>query len=230
MTVKPSYDAALPSLEALFTHVPKPPIEQLLEAVRNKDTLRLLRLMKEGAPVNGCVIPPLLVIAAEVDRPKELKELIAAGADVNAANLNGETPLMAAVIRGRADIVELLLKEGAYIEGSDYAARTPLMRAAFNGSVKIVELLLQHGASTLLKDNYGQTALDWRKTGARASRSAVRDEMKREECDCYKSECKRRHKSDYELECDLDWINYAYRETKELIARAMEREIGATVN
>lgn len=230
MTVKPSYDAALPSLEFLFKSVPKPPIQQLFDAVASKDTLRLLRLTKEGVPLNGYVIPPLLVMAAQEDRPKEIKELIEKGADVNAANLRGLTPLMAAVDRGRLDIADLLLKEGADVEAKDFTGTTALMRAAFNGEFEIVQLLLEKGASSLVKDLCGKTALDCLKIGARAFRSEIQDEMKREECDCYKPECKRRHEGDYELECQLEWLSYSYTETKEILRRAMKLESRATAH
>jgi ankyrin repeat protein len=55
--------------------------------------------------------------------------LLAAGADVNAANRQGWTALFAAATVGAADVVEALLQAGAAVDAAAQDGNTPLMNA-----------------------------------------------------------------------------------------------------
>lgn len=64
------------------------------------------------SPVDGRVEAD--IVALMYTRTAEVaKFLIAAGADVNAADANGTTPLMRAAFKGKLEIVEVLLQAGA---------------------------------------------------------------------------------------------------------------------
>ena len=54
-----------------------------------------------------------LIKAATNGQAEKIKNLTNAGADINAANENGITPLSAAKVSGRAGIVDMLIKNGA---------------------------------------------------------------------------------------------------------------------
>ncbi len=71
--------------------------------------------------------------------------LVAKGADVDKANLSGNTPLHEAVVGGKKGIVTLLLEKGAKINQKDRQSRTPLDVAEDEDMKK---LLLKHGAKT----------------------------------------------------------------------------------
>jgi Ankyrin repeats (3 copies) len=85
--------------------------------------------------------------AASAGDLAKVKELLAAGVDVNAANSYGGTALAFAADKGQTAIVELLLERGANanIEDSFYHA-TPLAWAVNRGHAEIVRLLLAKGA------------------------------------------------------------------------------------
>ena len=85
--------------------------------------------------------------------------LIAEGANVDAKDIRGTTPLMHAVRRDDVKIVEILLAHHAIVNTKDNRGLTPLMHAVCHGEVKIVEVLLAHYADVNAKDNRGLTPL-----------------------------------------------------------------------
>ena len=95
---------------------------------------------------------------------KEIAQiLIAKGADVNATNKAGITPLMCTMM-GQGDckeVAEILIANGANINAKDSAGRTPLHIAILNGQPDMVMLLLAKGADVNVKMNDGKTPLDF---------------------------------------------------------------------
>ena len=87
--------------------------------------------------------------------------LIRAGADVNAANDLGVTPLWAASQNGSAAMVRRLLEAGANPNAALLKGETPVMVAARSGYAGIVEQLLAKGANPNARATRGQTALMW---------------------------------------------------------------------
>ena len=73
------------------------------------------------------------------------------------ANLNED--LLIVVINGNKDEAEALLKHGAAVDVKNKKEKTALMIAAGKGNEEIVELLLEYGAAVDMKDKYGNTVL-----------------------------------------------------------------------
>ena len=78
------------------------------------------------------------------------KQLLAAGADVNANFDNGISPLHYAAVSGRKEVAELLIAEGADVNAKDHKGRTPLDLAIGTGwgqrHPETADLLHKHGA------------------------------------------------------------------------------------
>lgn len=98
-----------------------------------------------------------LIAAAQRGNTEHVRQLLAQGANPNAANTDGNTltALIVASRGGHAGAVELLLKAGAKVDatasivvGANGATEgiTPLMAGAASGDVRTVELLLAHHA------------------------------------------------------------------------------------
>ena len=93
----------------------------------------------------------LLNSAAGVGNRQMVDVLLAAGAEVNARDRHGSTPLHEAVYENRRrngpEIADLLLKKGAKVNAGDDQGWTPLLWAVRTGSSpRVVEVLLRHGA------------------------------------------------------------------------------------
>ena len=73
--------------------------------------------------------------------------LLEQGIHVNAQDKEGNTPLITAVVQGRADIVRLLLSKGADVHIKSFTGETALMRAQAKDRADIVALLKQAGAT-----------------------------------------------------------------------------------
>lgn len=104
----------------LLAHYPHAETEQpaLLHAAwcaaQNGQESTLRRLLEAGVPANAAYADaPLLVTAVNSGKLKVAAALLAAGADVNAADADGNTPLIHAVVNGNFAMVKLLLEQGA---------------------------------------------------------------------------------------------------------------------
>lgn len=91
-----------------------------------------------------------------------LDELIANGADVNAKDGYGMTPLMHAVsTEFDSDTVRYLLEKGADVNEQDLKGNTALMHAIYSDrSLSFEDILASEKADTGIKNNKGETVYD----------------------------------------------------------------------
>ena len=95
-----------------------------------------------------------LVDAVRRGDVQEVARLLAAGADPNVKDPDGDAPLHVAAEQCRADLAELLLKHSADPNARDAYGRTPLHRAA---CLDVADLLIRHGADVNARDGKGYT-------------------------------------------------------------------------
>lgn len=131
--------------------------------------MRKLRILL-GLSLAGCLLVPALLAAQAAPAPAapaapgadlgdeirraasagdaaKVRQLLAAGADVNAANAYGGTALAFACDKGRTEVVKVLLENGANLETQDrFYKSKPLAWAVIKGHTEIARLLLEHGA------------------------------------------------------------------------------------
>ncbi len=133
--------------------------DHIYNAIRQND-LVFLRTLSSPAAVNikDSRGGTPLHYAAESGSIEAMRLLIAAGADVNAANAFGATPLMFAA--GQPEKAALLLSRGANVNARSKTGRTPLLLAAIHsGNAAIVKMLLDRGAQTGVRDDSKMTPL-----------------------------------------------------------------------
>ena len=90
-----------------------------------------------------------------------VKVLLEKGADLEAKDDTGQTPLSMASEKGHKDVVQLLLATGQVdVDSKDKNGQTPLSMAAESGYESVVQLLLESGQVDVdSKDKNGQTPL-----------------------------------------------------------------------
>jgi superfamily II DNA or RNA helicase len=97
---------------------------------------------------------------------KRVEELLDEGANPNARDERGRTPLHYAVLSGAEKIVELLVSRKAEVNARDAEGKTPLHYAVQRGDLRTVERLIKARADVNAQDNLGVTPLDLaRKSG-----------------------------------------------------------------
>ncbi|MCH2245520.1 MAG: ankyrin repeat domain-containing protein [Crocosphaera sp.] len=105
----------------------------------------------------GILLYTLIAVLAENKEMLEL--LINHGADVNAKDKSGITPLHHGVSIANKEIVQLLINHGADVNAKDDYVRTPLNFGVSIANKEIVQLLINHGADVNAKDKSGITPL-----------------------------------------------------------------------
>ena len=84
--------------------------------------------------------------AAFTGKLPEVQSLVEQGADINAANEHGVTPLCCAALFGYQEIIGLLVEQGANVNTADENGYTPLHLAAWCGYLSVVQCLVANGA------------------------------------------------------------------------------------
>jgi ankyrin repeat protein len=119
------------------------------------------RRAEQGPRRTDDSVTPLLTAIYQGD-VRAVDRLIAAGANVRAANREGMTPLAMACLDGDLPIIDRLLKAGADPKERGPNGETLLMFAARNGRVDVITRLLAAGADVNAREGLrGTTALMW---------------------------------------------------------------------
>jgi hypothetical protein len=87
--------------------------------------------------------------------------LINKGADVNAIDRHGNTPLLYAAYNGLADVCITLIHKSANVNAKSQSGWTPLVYAAYNGLADVCITLIDEDADVNAIDQSGRTSLTW---------------------------------------------------------------------
>lgn len=96
--------------------------------------------------------------AADEGQVESMRQLMAKGANVNAADMEGETPLIRAALMGHLDALMFLLKSGANINATSTSG-TALHAAVVNNNGECIKELIKADADPHIPNKEGKTAL-----------------------------------------------------------------------
>jgi hypothetical protein len=113
-----------------------------------------------------------LVDAAFICDFVRVRELLGQGADVDARDVDGRTPLFSAVFGNSVGLIGLLLESGADVNARDDHGWTVLHYAAQEFLPAIARLLVGRGADVNAQDDEGNSVL-WRAIWASAGRNEI---------------------------------------------------------
>lgn len=95
-------------------------------------------------------------VCRDKDATAILRLLIDQGADVNAKDNNGTTPLHIAAGQPRVEMAKMLIDHGADVRARTSSGSEPMHHVSSN---EVLELLLSRGADINAKNNNGETPL-----------------------------------------------------------------------
>ena len=119
----------------------------------------LIMLAGTNQPVLGGDLETKLFEAADSGAETQVIDLVKRGAEINARNQKGTTPLMMAAANGHLEIVKALASLGGQVNARNNNGATALMVAAFGGHLEVVKLLLSLGSELNARTGGGVTAL-----------------------------------------------------------------------
>ncbi|MHC4155680.1 MAG: ankyrin repeat domain-containing protein [Planctomycetota bacterium] len=97
--------------------------------------------------------------AAKKGDVEEVKRLLDQGADLEARDKAGSTPLHLGSYTGRYEVVKLLIAAGADLNAKDDWGSTPLHDAIYSRRRDVAELLIAKGADVKIRNKSGETPL-----------------------------------------------------------------------
>jgi len=114
-----------------------------------------------GHPVDaGMREDSLLLTGARSQQLSIVRASLKQGADVNARDELGRTPLMWSAFHGSVTILEILIARGADVNAQDKMGRTALVWAAITGRENTVVVLVGAGADMSTRDSSGLNAAE----------------------------------------------------------------------
>jgi ankyrin repeat protein len=135
----------------------------LLDAVYKSDPAIIETLAEAGAnaKIRFDDRSTLLHTPSQKGHTEVVTALLRFGADVNARDCFGRSPLEFAVDARSIETAQALLEHGADANVRNDEGLTPLMIASVNQQHEMVDLLVRCGADPNRKDKEGRTALIW---------------------------------------------------------------------
>lgn len=117
--------------------------QEIIEAVRKNDTIKISNAIKQGLDVNTTDSEgrSLLLIATNLHLTNMAKLLVANGANINQQAQNHDSPFLYAGATGQTELLKVFLASGARFDVFNRYHGTALIPACERGHIETVKLL-----------------------------------------------------------------------------------------
>lgn len=138
-----------------------PPETVFLKAIADKKEEAALDMLRKEPKlaIAGTDSMTALHIATNRGLQRVTAELLDAGADINARDKDGDTPLMAALAGGCDQVSHFLMKRGCDVRVRNNDGQTASHKAAMSGFGMVLQKLISCGADLNAQDDAGDTPL-----------------------------------------------------------------------
>ena len=146
---------------AIIDELPPDMMRDVVGRLDPEDKSALLGVSRGVREDTIAALPPQTILSRAVDTGNvELLEIaIREGADVNAKNEYGSTPLHKSARHGRLEVARALIDKGADVNAKNDDGWTPLLLSASNEHLEVARFLIEAGADVNAKNEYGFTPL-----------------------------------------------------------------------
>jgi ankyrin repeat protein len=152
--------------------------DSLVTSVLHGDSRKVVSALRKGASANSRYRGrTVLLWAIQEGHLNVMKELVRAGALLEAKDCDGFTPHDQAVGENNLKAVRFLLKSGANVNGR-CSNGSPLHTACAYRRLKTVKILLAHGANSRARDKDGCIPADFTKIKTNKIDKAIRKLLK----------------------------------------------------
>jgi ankyrin repeat protein len=145
--------------------------EELIEAAKENNLPEVSRILRAGADVDATDKDndsnnwdynwTSLHWASRMGHMQVFNELLKHGADIEAREIDGNTPLHLACQFGHLAVGNELLSRGADVDAKNCVGSTPLHLACTNEHLAVVKALLSSGANILAANKYEQLPIHY---------------------------------------------------------------------
>ncbi len=149
-------------IKDLLPHGEMTTVEKVFSYIADNKSTEIEELVKNGYDLEQVIQQGATALhgAAILNSFNSAAALLRLGANINAQNVDGETPLMSAIVRNSIETAALLISnKNIDLEVIDNNGNTALIRAAIHKNVPITKMLIEAGANLNAQNNIGKTAL-----------------------------------------------------------------------
>lgn len=112
-----------------------------------------------AAGAGGTELGKQMQHAAQSGDSHHIEALLKQGANIEAPDADGRTPLLLAIHSRQADAARALMEAGADVNAKDTIQDSPYLYAGASGQTGIVQMTIAHGAGLRSTNRYSGTAL-----------------------------------------------------------------------
>ncbi len=133
--------------------------DELLGALQRRDLTIMSKVLNANPALSNVSYNADMTLLMMAEDPRVARILAEHGANLNAKDIYGNTPLHYAASYNRRAVLELLIEKRANLNAKNSDGDTPLHLAVLRRHMALADYMVEHGADSNIKNNFGETAM-----------------------------------------------------------------------